>query len=122
MFFSSLAFMYTFTCKINDIEALMQSMCVCTRHVHDNLHEHTCTSVTYTPFLVCMHIGQYMNCNPYTKIRLLQVCHKQICCKITTGLYFKLLHACYLSAACQLQCCHKCVICLSSTCFDSCYT
>ena len=56
------------------------------------------------------------------RIRLLQACHKQICCKITTGVYLKLLHACYLTVGCQLQSCHKSVTCLSSNCFDSWYT
>ena len=48
--------------------------------------------------------------NSHTNIiRLLQTCHKQICCKIITDLYLKLLYAFYLSVVCQLQSCHKCV-------------
>ena len=45
------------------------------------------------------------------KIRLLQVCHKQICCNITTVLCLKLLPRCYFSIACQLQSYHKCHTC-----------
>ena len=50
--------------KINEIEALVQSSHVCTRRVHDKLHEHMCMSVMYTPNLVCMHVDVYMNCKP----------------------------------------------------------
>ena len=122
VFFISLMFIHTCACKIDDIKALVQSTRVCTRRVHYTLHEHTCMSVTYTPYLVCMHVDKYMNCNPYTKIKLLQAHHKQICCKIIKSLYFKLLHVCYLYVAWQLQSYHKFVTYLSSTCFDNCYT
>ena len=48
--------------KIDDVEALVQSACVCTRCVHDNLHEHLCMSGMYLPNLVCMHLDMHMNC------------------------------------------------------------
>ena len=63
-FFISLKEMHACVCNIDDIEAIMQSTCVCTRNVHDNLHKHACMSVMYTPNLVCMHIDMYMNCKP----------------------------------------------------------
>ena len=37
----------------------------------------------------------------YTKIRLLQACHKQNCCKIITYLYLKLFHVCYICMCCM---------------------
>ena len=64
MFFISLAYMHACACKINDVETLMQSTRVCSRYVHDNLHDHTCMSVTYTLNLVHMHIDVYMNSKP----------------------------------------------------------
>ena len=91
VFFISLMFIHTYACKIDDTEALMKSTHLCTRRVHNNLHKHTYMSVTYTPYLVCMHVDKYMNCNPCKKIKLPQVRHKQICCKIATSLYFQLL-------------------------------
>ena len=59
--FISFVYMYACARKIDDVEALMR---VCTRHVHDNLHRHTCMSVTYTPNLVCMYSDMYMNSKP----------------------------------------------------------
>ena len=50
--------------KINDIEAFVQSTHVHTRRMHDNLHEHMCMSIVYTPNLVHMDIDIYMNCKP----------------------------------------------------------
>ena len=63
-FFISLAYMHVCACKIDGVEALMQSICVRTRCVHDYLHEHMCMSVRYKPNLVCMYIDVYMNCKP----------------------------------------------------------
>ena len=56
--------MYVCAQKIVDGETLMQSTHVCTRGVHNNLHEHTCMSVMYMQNLVDMHIDVYMNCKP----------------------------------------------------------
>ena len=50
--------MYACECEINDIEALMQSF-VYALDIHDNLHEHTCMSVIYTPNLVHVEIDVY---------------------------------------------------------------
>ena len=61
MFFISLANMHVCACKINDIEAVVQSAHIHTRCVHDNLHKYTCMSVTYMPSLVHMHVDVYMN-------------------------------------------------------------
>ena len=60
--------------KNNDVDALMQSTCVCTRRVYDNLHEHTYMSVTYMSVtymsnLVSMHVDVYMNCKPRMIVR-----------------------------------------------------
>ena len=49
---------------IDDIEALVQSIRVRTRHVHDNLHKHARMSVTYMPNLVHMRVNMYVNCKP----------------------------------------------------------
>ena len=61
-FFISLTYMHLYARKTDDVEALVQSTCVLTRCVYDNLHGHMCMSVTYMPNLVCMHIDVYMNC------------------------------------------------------------
>ena len=53
--------MYASESKIDNIEALMQSTRVGTRHVHNNMHEHACMSDTYTPNLVCMHVDMHVN-------------------------------------------------------------
>ena len=60
-FFISLAYKIMHVCahKIDNVEALMQSTCVCTRCVHNNLHDHACMSVTYMPNLVCMHVDMH---------------------------------------------------------------
>ena len=50
--------------KIDDVEPLMQSTPVCTRHVYDNKHKHACMSVMYTPNLLCMHVDMHTNCKP----------------------------------------------------------
>ena len=50
--------------KITDVEALVQSTHVCTKHVYNNLHKHACMSVTYMPNLVHIHIDVYMNSKP----------------------------------------------------------
>ena len=63
-FFISLVYMHVYACKIIDVEALMQSTCVCTRGACDNLHEHTCMSVMYMPNLNCIHVDIHMNCKP----------------------------------------------------------
>ena len=42
--------------KIDDLEALVQNTRGHSRHVYDNLHEHVCMSVMYTPNLVWMHL------------------------------------------------------------------
>ena len=55
-FFISFGYMHACAHKIDDIEFLMQSTCVHTGHVHDNLHKHVCMSVAYTPNLVHMHV------------------------------------------------------------------
>ena len=47
--------------KIDNVEALMHSADVRTKHVHNNLHEHACISVKYTQNLVCMYVEMYMN-------------------------------------------------------------
>ena len=48
--------------------------------------------------------------HPYTKIRPLQTCHKQNCCKIITDFIWNCyMYALYVCVACQLQSCHKCV-------------
>ena len=45
-----------YACKIGNVEALVHSTLVLTRRVHNNLHEHACVSVTYTPILIHMHV------------------------------------------------------------------
>ena len=52
-------YVYAYTCasEISGVEALVQSTCVCTSHVHDNLHKLVCMSVT-----VCTHETWF----PYT--------------------------------------------------------
>ena len=89
---------------------------------HQNCNNKPNTIIVFIIVNATVFVFIIIKATLYTKIRLLQACHKQICCKTTTGLYLKLLHTCYLSVACQLQSCYKCVTCLSSTCFDSCYT
>ena len=42
--------------KIDDVEALVQSTRVHSRHVNVNSHKHVCMSVMYTPNLVLMHV------------------------------------------------------------------
>ena len=64
MFFISVMYMHVCVYKIDDIEALVESTHVYTGCVHENLHKHTCISVTCTPNLVCMHVDVYMNCKP----------------------------------------------------------
>ena len=63
-FFISLVYMHVCACKIDDVEALVQSTPVYTRRVYDNLHEHVCMSVMYMPNMVHVHIDVYMNCKP----------------------------------------------------------
>ena len=62
MFFISIAHiaMHVFAHKINDVEALMQSTHVRIRRVHNNLYQHPCMSVIYTPNPVRMHIDVYI--------------------------------------------------------------
>ena len=60
--------------KNNDVDALMQSTCVCTRRVYDNLHEHTYMAVTYMSNLVSMHVDVYMNCKPRMIVQTLWTC------------------------------------------------
>ena len=52
--------MHACACKIDDIEALVQSSRVHTKRVHNNLHEHECMSITYMSNLVRMYVGVYM--------------------------------------------------------------
>ena len=61
-FFISLTYIHECACKIDDAEAFVQSTHVCTIRMYDNLHEHVCMSVTYTPNLVHIHIDVYINC------------------------------------------------------------
>ena len=61
MFFILLTYMHVCACKIDDVEAVVQSTRIHTRCVHDNLHKYTCMSVTYMPNLVHMHVDVYMN-------------------------------------------------------------
>ena len=53
------------------MEALMQSTHVCTKSVHNNLHEHPCMSVMYMPYLFHMHINMCMNCKPRMTVQTL---------------------------------------------------
>ena len=46
------------------VGALVQSICACTRYVHDHLQEHACMSVMYTLKMVHMPIDMYMNYKP----------------------------------------------------------
>ena len=58
-------FTHVYACvcsEIDDIEALVETACVHTRYVHDDLYGHVCMSVMYMPNLVRMHIDMYMNC------------------------------------------------------------
>ena len=64
MFFISLTYMHACAHENDDIETVTQSTQVCTRHVHDNLHEHVCMSFTYMPNLVHMDTDVYMNRKP----------------------------------------------------------
>ena len=50
--------------KTDDVETVVQSTCVCALRVHDDLHEHACKSVMYTPNLVRMHVDVHMNYKP----------------------------------------------------------
>ena len=64
-FFISLVFIsFRFSLQIYNVEVLMQSTRVQTRHVDNELHKHVYMSVTYTLNLVNMHIDVYMNCKP----------------------------------------------------------
>ena len=63
-FYISLMYMYACVRNINDVEVLLQSTHVHTRHVYNNLHKHACMSVIYMPNQVCLCIGMYMNCEP----------------------------------------------------------
>ena len=56
--------MYVCAYEIDDVEALMQSTQVRTRHMHDSLHEHAYISVMYMPNQVRMPVDVYMNCKP----------------------------------------------------------
>ena len=42
-------------CETDDVEALVQSTHVHTRHLHDILHEHACMSVMYTSNLTSLY-------------------------------------------------------------------
>ena len=46
--FISLAYMHVCACKTDDVEALVQRTCVCSRHVHDNLHKPVHVIYAYT--------------------------------------------------------------------------
>ena len=63
MFLILLTEMHVCVHKIDDIEAIMQStrVNIIIRRVHDNLHEHACMSVMYTPNLFRMHVDVCMN-------------------------------------------------------------
>ena len=64
MFFILHTCKYVCTCKIDDVEPIVKSTCVCTRCVHNSWQMHTCMSGTYTPILVCMHFGLHANHTP----------------------------------------------------------
>ena len=64
MFFILIKYMYACAHKINDLEPPMHGTHVHTRCVHNNLHEHACMSIMYTPSLLQIHVDMYMNCKP----------------------------------------------------------
>ena len=63
-FLISLVYMYACARKIDDKEALVQSIYVYNRCVHDNLHEHLYISIMYISNLVCTYIEMHINCKP----------------------------------------------------------
>ena len=70
-FLISLAYIHAHAHEIDDVKTLVQSTCVDTICVHDNLYEHTCLSVTYMANLVCIHLDIYMNCKPSMTVQTL---------------------------------------------------
>ena len=56
--------MHTCAHNTDDVEGVVQSICVRTIRVCDNLREYAYMLVMYMPNLVHMHIDVYMNCKP----------------------------------------------------------